>query len=633
MCGIAGIVDRRGVEPRLIKSMCDSMVHRGPDEEGYVFIRSSADPSAEREAVRLVRGQAPPSMDFSADLAFGHRRLSIIDLATGAQPMANEDGSVWIAYNGEIYNYRELRDRLTASGHVFSTASDTEAIVHLYEQSSDLDSFFTELNGIFAFALWDGRRGRLVLGRDRMGVKPLYWTQMERNGAAPALAFASEIKAFLTLPGFGRAVDLEALAQHFTFQNTFGDKTFFKAVKMLPPGSYLVLEAGQRPKVRRFWDMAFSSRKRTKAAWAEALRGVFEASVTRQLISDVPLGAYLSGGMDTGSISAVAGRHIEPLHTFTCGFDTSGVTDQERHFDETIYAQELAERLSTKHHKTVIHPGDMIAVMPKVLWHLDEPRVGISYQVYIVAQLVKRYVTVVLAGVGGDELFGGYPWRYYNVSDTYDPDEFDVRYFGMWQRLVPVDDHKEFFTGDVYRELGGYSLLEAAKDYLRPTRDEHPLDRAMYFDAKTFLPGLLVVEDKLGMAHSLESRVPFLDNEMVECSLAIPGRLKVTKTDFKHILKAAMAGLLPSDVFGHKKVGFTPPDESWYRTEPTSTYLKSVIFSPGALGRGYFKREFLERVWSEHMSGKKNHRFLLWSLASFEWWNRLFVDGESLPPG
>jgi asparagine synthase (glutamine-hydrolysing) len=599
MCGIAGLYDlsQTPVDATYVKGMCDLMRHRGPDDEGLWT---------------------------NGPVALGHRRLSIIDLSPrGRNPMCNEDGTVQIVFNGEIYNYLDLRPGLLQRGHVFNSDTDTEVIIHLYEDVGP--ECVNRLNGMFAFALWDESQKLLLLARDRFGVKPLYYTMVGNT-----LAFASEAKAFLALPHFVAQPDVFGLAEHFTFQNTFGSRTLFDRVSLLPAGHYLVFQEGKSRSVR-FWDLQCDpDASVTLEAYAQGLRERFEAATERQLVSDVPLGTYLSGGMDTGSISAVAARRIPSMHTFTCGFELpQGVSDLERYFDEREESHKLAALLGTVHHELCLGPDHMAAVLPRVVWHLDEPRVGISYQVYYTAEMIRRYVTVVLSGVGGDELFAGYPWRYEPVLQLRDSD-FEQAYYRSWTRFLNDDEKRGLFTDDVNRQLGDFSTFDSFREVLKGTDASDALNRALYFDFKTFLNGLLLVDDKLSMAHSVEARVPFLDNELVDYVARIPAEFKLQPKRSKIVLRQAMRGLLPDETIDRRKQGFTPPDQTWYKG-PNQAFVKNLILGDRALSRGFFRREALERILQEHLSDKRNHRFLIWSLMCFEWWNRLFVDREPLP--
>jgi len=576
--------------------MCTLLKHRGPDDSGQWA---------------------------DGPVALGHRRLSIIDLSPRARnPMPNEDESIWLIFNGEIYNYKDLRRDLIERGHRFRSETDSEVVVHLYEAMGP--DCVAELNGMFAFALWDQPNRRLLLARDRFGVKPLYYAMIGKT-----LAFASEVKAFLALPDFKASPDPFALAEHFTFQNTFGERTFFDGVKLLPAGNYLLCE-NERIEVRQYWDLRFQPDSRLSLQeWAQRLRGCFETAVNRQLMSDVPLGSYLSGGMDTGAISAVAARRIPKMHTFTCGFDLpAAASELEQYFDERAESYKLARLLGTKHHELALGAPAMVAALPQVVWHLDEPRVGISYQVYFTAEMVRRYVTVVLSGVGGDELFAGYPWRYERLLGLTNG-AFETEYYSQCIRLLADEARQALFTPDLNRSVGDFSTLDSFRSVLRGADGFDPLHKALYFDFKTFLNGLLLVDDKLAMAHSLEGRVPFLDNDLVETATRIPSEFKLRQGQSKIVLKQAMRGLLPDETLHRRKQGFTPPDASWYKQ--SMSYIRDLILNPRATDRGFFEPSYLEKILDDHLNDRGNNRFLIWSLMCFEWWNRLFVDREPLP--
>ena len=599
MCGIAGLYDLAGnqVSAEQVRSMCELIRHRGPDDSGLWT---------------------------DGPIGLGQRRLAIIDLSPrGCNPIANEDETVQLTFNGEVYNYEDLKADLLKRGHQFRSETDSEVVLHLYEEEGvDCVSY---LNGMFAFALWDAQRRRLLLARDRFGVKPLYYTML-----GTTLAFASEIKSFLSLPGFRARPDPFALLEHFTFQNTFGDRTFFEGVKLLPAGHILTVEHGQARTIQ-YWDLRFNPDSRVGVEdWTEQLRSTFEAAVTRQLMSDVPLGTYLSGGMDTGAISAVATRRIPDLHTFTCGFDLpEGASDFEQYFDERAESRELSSLLGTKHHELELGPQAMMPVLPRVVWHLDEPRVGISYQIYHTTEMIRRYVTVVLSGVGGDELFAGYPWRYERIVGL-DDSRFEDHYYALSARFLVDGDDRSLFTPDVKRALRDFSTLESFRAVLRGAYGCDSLHRALYFDFKTFLNGLLVVDDKLAMAHSVEARVPFLDNGLVELVSRIPSSFKFAQGQSKVVLKRAMRGLLPGETLQRRKQGFTPPDQSWYKLSAWD-YVRELVLGKRARERGYFEPSRLERILDDHLNDRCNNRFLIWSLMCFEWWNRLFVDRDPLP--
>jgi len=587
MCGINGIVDLTGpVSTDEVLAMCRIMRHRGPDNQGIWSDK---------------------------DCCLGHNRLSIIDpSAAGNQPMTDEEGRFVLTYNGEIYNYKELKSSLR-SAHKFRSSTDTEVLLHAWEGSGA--DILPELNGIFAFAVWDRKEHKLTIARDPLGVKPVYYWR--RNGR---LAFASEIKALLSL-GIKSGLNPIALAEHFTFQNTLGDKTFFENIFILPAGHYLTFDA-QGLKVTRYFDIEFDESPSGYGVneYSHLIRECLEKAVKRQLMSDVPLGTYLSGGMDTGSIAALAVRNLPGMHSFTCGFDLKGISGEEINFDERANASAIASYLGTTHHELVLDHEAMEQHARKTIWHLDEPRMGISYQVLCIAEAAGRHVKVVLSGAGGDELFGGYPWRY--PGDT--GNDNDAAYRAAL-RFFGDNERSALFSEDMNRRLGGYSAYTGYLDVMKECSASLPLNRAFYWDLKTFLHGILVVEDKLNMAHSVESRVPLLDKELVALALRTPAGYKLQDGTGKVVLRQAMQGLLPAGIVSSRKQGFTPPDASWYR-QHTMPYIKSVLLSKEASNRGIFSINKIEGIIEEHLSGKKNHRFLLWSLVSFELWQRMFLD-------
>jgi asparagine synthase (glutamine-hydrolysing) len=594
MCGIAGILDLRA-EPVAevdVEPMVAALAHRGPDDRGVV-----------------ARGP----------VGLGNTRLAIIDVSeAGHQPMTSDDGRYVLVYNGELYNFRELANELAARGRRFHSRTDTEVVLRAWEEwgVACLERF----DGMFAFAVWDDEERTLTLVRDRFGIKPLYYAE---DGGR--LLFASEIKALLAA-GLRPGVWHDALREYFTFQNVFSDRTLFAGVRMLPAGHVLRASERVRPP-ERYWDLELEPDESVgENEWVERLRPAFEAAVERQLVADVPLGSYLSGGMDSASIVAAASARIPRLMTFTGGFDLSSVNGLELVFDERADAERVASACRTEHYEMVMHAGDMAWVLPELVWHLEDLRVGMSYQNHYIARLASKFVKVSLAGTGGDELFAGYPWRYELVEGVNDGEEFERRYYDYWTRLVPESDHGEFFTGDVRASFGS-SPRDHFRAALAPARELDPVSKALYFEAKTFLHGLLVVEDRVSMAHSLEVRVPFLDNELVEIARRIPARLKHSDGGGKRLLRRAMAGLLPQEILDKRKQGFSPPDESWYRG-PSMVELRALLLDPRTLGRGYFEPEAVRRVLDEHEAGQRNHRLLLWSLICFEWWNRLFVDGD-----
>jgi asparagine synthase (glutamine-hydrolysing) len=618
MCGIAGVFNVTGepVSEAVLRRMTDAIAHRGPDGEGIWC---------------------------EAGVGLGNRRLAIIDLShAGDQPLANEDGSVVVTYNGEIYNFRALRAELEEAGHRFSSGTDTEVIVHAYEEWGD--GCLRRLHGMFAFALWDGRRRRLLVARDRFGVKPLYW--WFRDGV---FVFGSEVKALLQHPRVGADLCAEALDEYFTFQNVLSDLTLFQDVRLLQPGSALALEQDGAPRVSRWWDWTFNDGDATPAE----LREAFVDAVRAQLVSDVPVGSYLSGGMDSGSIVSVATRELPRLTTFTGGFDLSSASGLELGFDERREAEHLANEFKTEHYEVVLHAGDMEWVLPSLVWHLEDLRVGQSYPNYYVARLASRFVKVVLSGAGGDELFAGYPWRYYRGGER----DFHASYYGYWQRLTPEKDKRELFAEDVRRSVGDRSTYEVFRTVFDGWTRGYgtPQDRvnaALYFELKTFLHGLLVVEDKLSMAHGLETRVPFLDEHLVDLALQVPPSKKLLdlahstfidenepgkrllyeseRADGKLILREAMAPLLPHGTSARKKTGFSAPDASWFRGESIE-YVNHVLRDPKATMFEFLSRRYVEQMLDEHVAGRVNHRLLIWSLLCFEWWCRIFLERGPTP--
>jgi asparagine synthase (glutamine-hydrolysing) len=623
MCGICGVVrlDRQGVPSSLIEKMAGAILHRGPDDSG-------------------VWADGPAGL--------GHRRLSIVDLSpTGHQPMCNESKDVIIVYNGELYNHLDLRVELESAGHHYHSRSDTETIIHAYEEwgTGCLDRF----NGMFAFALWDAKASRILLARDRFGVKPLYYFF---DGSK--LIFGSEIKAILAHPGISTQLCYPALDEYFTFQNILTDLTLFEGIKILPAGHYLSLDVceGASPKLRQYWDYDFTSPLAISFEDAvDELHRLFNRAVARQLMSDVPIGSYLSGGMDSGSITAIARQHLGRLTTFTGGFDLSSASGLELGFDERADAEYLSNLLKTEHYEMVLHAGDMEAVMPELIWHLEDLRVGQCYPNYYIARLAGKFVKVVLSGAGGDELFGGYPWRYYRGMNSRGEGDYYRNYYEFWQRLVSDHEKISLFNSETFREIKDHSTFDVFRGIFQgsglamDTRANF-INASLYFEIKTFLHGLLVVEDKISMAHSLETRVPFLDNDLVDFACRLPPEYKLRyleqvnqpvdenepgkrlrydskNQDGKLILRDAMKRVIPPDITGRGKQGFSAPDASWFRGESID-YVNNLLLNKRARIYEFLNPEFISTRLQEHSSGSHNHRLFIWSLLSFEWWLRRF---------
>ncbi|WP_114952877.1 asparagine synthase (glutamine-hydrolyzing) [Sphingosinicella terrae] len=618
MCGIAGLVrlDGAPISPAVLQRMTDAIAHRGPDGEGQWI---------------------------DGNVGIGHRRLSIIDLSpAGHQPMASADGRYLLSYNGEIYNFRELRVELEARGYAFRSRTDSEVVLNaLAEWGAEA---LTRFNGMFALALWDRRARRLLLARDRYGIKPLY---VYRDGRQ--LAFASEQKAIMTLPDFAPVVDRAALLEYFTFQNIFTDRTLLEGIALLPAGHHALLDLGQdRPAIvqSRYWDFAFREPERPAEdeAYREELERLFRQAVSRQLVGDVELGSYLSGGMDSGSITAVAARSFPYLKTFTCGFDLSSASGIELGFDERAKAEAMSYHFKTEHYEMVLKAGDMERAMKRLAWHLEEPRVGQSYPNFYAAQLASKFVKVVMSGAGGDELFGGYPWRYYRavVNDSFE--DYTRKYYAFWQRML-TDQELASLMRPIWSDVADVSTRDIFRDVFRHHDDslnnaEGYINHSLYFEAKTFLHGLLVVEDKLSMAHGLETRVPFLDNDLVDFAMGLPVRLKLNnlaevsrlnenesgdkparffqKTrDGKQILRDVMGRFIPEDVAKAEKQGFSAPDASWFKGDSID-FVRGTLMNGQARIYDYLDRGTVHRLLGEHLSGANNRRLLIWSLLSFE---------------
>jgi len=624
VCGIAGIFNLNGepVSPVLLRKMTDVMAHRGPDGEGFYT---------------------------DSFVGLGHRRLAILDLSpAGHQPMATTSNEHVITYNGEVYNFRELRAELEALGHQFRSKSDTEVVLYAYKQwgAKCLGKF----NGHFAFAIWDKTKQSLFLARDRYGTKPLYYTI-----AGPYFIFASEQKAIITHPAVKKEIDLEALLEYFTFQNIFTDRTLLKRIKLFPSGSYAYLtlsSTSNELKIIKYWSWYFSEPEKplSKNEYVEELDRLFCQAVNRQLVSDVDVGAYLSGGMDSGSITAIAAKQLPYMKTFTCGFDLHSASGLELSFDEREKAEYMSYLFKTEHYEMVLKAGDMERILPKLAWHIEEPRVGQSYPNYYAAQLASKFVKVVLSGGGGDELFGGYPWRYYRAADpTDDFEQYVDKYYLYWQRLLPNtiiqkvfapvwNDVKHVWTRDIFRDV-----FEKHDHKLKKPEDY--INHSLNFEAKTFLHGLLIVDDKLSMAHGLETRLPFLDNDLVDFAMSCPVSLKINNlaevirinenepdklkkyyektNDGKQILRDVMRRYIPEEVTNAAKQGFSAPDASWFKGDSIE-FVRRTLLDEHARIYSILDREAVEPLIQEHLIGIQNRRLLIWSLLNVEEWLKIF---------
>jgi asparagine synthase (glutamine-hydrolysing) len=629
MCGIVVVFNLNGepVSPVLLRTMTDAIKHRGPDSEGFYV---------------------------DSFIGLGHRRLSIIDLSrSGHQPMMTEDKQFVITYNGEVYNFRELRGELEELGHQFQSRSDTEVILKAYVQWGP--DCIHRFNGMFGFAIWDKKRQELFLARDRYGIKPFYYALV-----GSTLIIASEQKAIIAHPAVRREIDLEGLIEYFTFQNIFTDRTLLKGIRIFPAGCFAQVPLGKAIESLnpiRYWDFNFHEPEHPdpEEEYVEELDRLFKQAVNRQLVSDVEVGSYLSGGMDTGSITAIAASQLPYIKTFTCGFDLHSATGLELSCDEREKAELMSYIFKTEHYDMVLKAGDMERILPKLAWHLEEPRVGQSYPNFYASQLASKFVKVVLSGTGGDELFGGYPWRYYRAVINDDFEQYINKYYIYWHRLIPNKAIRDIFS-PIWEKVKHVWTRDIFSDVFHShtnnlTRPEDYVNHSLYFEARTFLHGLLVVEDKLSMAHGLETRVPFLDNDLVDFAMQIPVRLKLknlgevvrlnenepgakklkyfqSTKDGKLILRNVMEKYIPLEITRGEKQGFSAPDASWFKGESIE-YVRRLLYSSNARIYDFLDRGSVQRIVDEHLEGKENRRLFIWSLLNFEWWLRKFMDGGS----
>ena len=638
MCGIVGAVsaNHQPVTHEAVRRMCAAITHRGPDDEGYYFNNTGGIGSESR-------------FQGTASVGLGMRRLAIIDLKTGQQPIHNEDRSVWVVLNGEIYNYKELRDELEARGHRFYTNSDTEAIVHAYEEYGD--DVPKRLRGMFAFALWDARRERLLLARDRVGKKPLLYAVL-----GDRLLFASEFQALLTHPDVSREINPEAISDYLSFLCVPAPQTAFRAIRKLEPGHTLVWQNG-KVKVERYWSLDFKSKINiSEAEAAERAIELLRDAVRVRLMSEVPLGAFLSGGIDSSAVVALMSE-LSPsrVKTFSIGFD-------EKDFSEIDHARRIAERFATEHHEFIVRP-DAIEVLPTLVRHYGEPYADSSaIPTYYLSKMTRQHVTVALNGDGGDECFAGYE-RYaaMRVANGYQRLPQFVRQrivepalgaipeanasrsrLGKARRFVGVmgraaDERYLRWTSAINDEL---KLELCTRDFLARTsaalRHVAPwfagngeidvVDRALMADTFNYLPNdLLVKVDIASMAVSLEARSPFLDHHLMEFAAALPARYKLRGLTTKHLLKKALRGMLPAENLTRRKMGFGVPLSHWFRGE-LKGFLAETLLAERALRRGYFKPETVRRVIAQHGDGQRDHSHQLWTLLMLELWHREFID-------
>ncbi len=632
MCGICGMIlfdPKDSVDRMLVQEMTEQLVHRGPDAEGIYC---------------------------KGPLGIGHRRLSIIDLSILAkQPMPNEDNMVYIAVNGEIYNYKLLRKELEKQGHVFRSRSDSEAALHLYEELGE--DFVKNLFGMFSISIWDERKRVLLIARDRAGQKPLFYSITDK-----ALYFSSEIKALLVCPEIKRDIDLEALHHYLTFEYVPHPKTIFKGIKKLPPAHYLIWDNGNI-RIKKYWDIDYVKKHQNhslKELIAEFL-DLFEDAVRIRLMSDVPLGGFLSGGIDSSATVAMMSRLSDsPVKTFSIGFE-------DNLYNELSYARRIADLFKTEHYEFIVKPN-ATEILPKLIWHYDEPFADSSaVPTYYLAQMTRQEVTVALNGDGGDESFAGYD-RYLadRLADIYaklpgwtGPGIInwlarilpcDYRHKGFVRRLKrftsAVEEKPErryckwicFFDNKAKSELYTPDFASKVKDidsyrYIEEWYEKAVarafLDRTLYVDVHTYLPDdLLVKVDIATMAHALEARSPFLDHRLMEFAASLPVNLKLRGWKKKYFLKKAFKGLLPPDILERPKMGFGVPLDIWFRGD-LREMAYDILLSKKAIERGYFRMESIQNLLDSHCQKKADNSYRIWALLILELWHRQFINRDT----
>lgn len=630
MCGICGVLytDRkREVEPDILSRMSEVISHRGPDDQG-VYINDNVGLAA--------------------------RRLSIIDLESGHQPMHNEDGSIWIVFNGEIYNHEYLRRELAGKGHHFYTKSDTEVIIHLYEEEGE--DYVHRLRGMFAIAIWDTREEKLLLTRDRMGIKPLHY-RFEDG----LLLFGSEIKTILQHPEAERVISLKALSDYLSYLYIPSPETIFKHIHKLPPGHMLRYQKGKISLVQ-YWDIRYTDENGSEKEYCHRLQELLRESIRMHLVSDVPLGVFLSGGMDSSLMVALMSEIAnEPVKTFSAGFDVAA-------YDELDYAKVVAREFNTDHHEIRLRP-DIVEALPQIVRHFDEPFADCSaVATYSLAEFTKRYVTVALSGDGGDELFAGYDWtrrekiiNYYRkvplglrrlinsgvlrgeqVSGRHNSVLAKMGRFAHDSSVLPergffrrftcfTEDMKQRLLSDWVKErLKGYDSFEVIRTHLtrEPPRDF--MDKMLRVDTKVYLPGDgLCKIDRMSMGHSLEARVPFLDHEFVEFAANIPFRYKLRGFTSKYVLKQAVRGILPPKTTKQRKQGFDIPVDAWFRQELAPLAEAMLLRQPESRKRGIFRPEYVKWILTEHAARRQDFGHHIYALLVFETWARLYLDRDA----
>jgi asparagine synthase (glutamine-hydrolysing) len=637
MCGICGVVALDGARPASAEELCamaQVIFHRGPDDEGY---------------------------HASAPVGFGFRRLSIVDLAGGHQPMSNEDGSIWIVFNGEIYNHADYRPELERRGHRYATRSDTETIIHLYEEYGD--DCVHHLRGMFSFALWDGQRQRLFCARDRLGIKPFYYARHDGR-----FLFASEIKALFAATGMTPRMNRRALPEFFALGYISSDETMFAGVRKLLPGHRLSLDLhppGGAPRVERYWDVDITPDTSIpgEAEYIRRFDELFTESVRLRLMSDVPLGVFLSGGLDSSAIAATMARMVpDRLKTFSVGY-------KEDQFSELPYAKLVAEHIGAEYNEILLGPDDFIGALPQLIWHEDEPLVWpSSVALNLVSRLARQKVIVVLTGEGGDEIFAGYlkyratlfnlrfaplygkvipeslrsrvarslesgllpegVARKLRHTFLYHPNRFEEIYFDNWYSIFPQSKQPQLFAPGLVEELRGVDAYAGSMAYFPQNGGrETLLSRLLYLDIKTYLVELLMKQDQMSMAASIESRVPFLDHKLVEFAARIPAEHKVRFLSAKYLLRKTMSGRLPAAVLNRRKMGFPTPVKPWLRHQLFDRVAE--VLTDGRLEeRKLLNASYVRGLLDAHRRGRTDATDAIWRLLNFELWCRVFFDRD-----
>jgi len=618
MCGVSGFIGDFSEDD--LHRMNKVMVHRGPDDSGIYF---------------------------KNNVGLAHRRLSIIDLAGGHQPMSNENDTIWIVFNGEIYNFKSLRkDYLSA--HTFKTRSDTEVIIHMYEEFGA--KCVEHLRGMFAFAIWDERKQKLLIVRDRFGIKPLYYAQTGKG-----FIFASELKAILATEAVSRKIDKQAMNEYLTFRYVPGFRTMIDGVQKLEPGNYLVCQNGNIS-VHQYWDLDFQKdNNHSERYYSQRLTELLTESIDIRLISEVPLGAYLSGGLDSSFIIGLMSQLVDnPVKTFTAGFEGGW-------YDESPYAELIAKEFKTDHHPLKIK-ADAVSVLEKAIWHLDEPLAdAATIPTYLLSQLTKKFVTVILSGEGADELLAGYDkYKFLFYREKLSPLLYKPLFSIMsnifknkikFQRgfdllsskgsagetylnlaAVFTEQEKQKLLGPELKELknGTEEPLKLVDRYLSDEgQGEDFLDRLMYLDIKTWLPNdVLLKNDKMTMAHSLEARVPFLDHKFAEFAMTIPNKLKLKGLSEKHILRKSMKGLIPKSIIKRKKHGFTVPIAKWMQNG-LRKYVETLLDKERVKSLGFWNYSYIEKLMTQDLNNEF-YRRQFWTIVTFEVWHKIFVERENI---